>query len=316
MDSRSKWRKILYKSQPYPDNFVDGSFLQLLEKNRHIRNHSLSQIFGKAGLISQQISSVFIFVAMFAYMQRKFLSPYLLIGISSTLTVGGYIIVVMDSNTSPAGRMNRTHVDDVRCSLLLAGFLFGFSSILRTLTYTICSDTIYSIANRKFLRHILRHMKLLANLFKHDTLQTISERDLQHMQLDVLMFVCHLVFHDYGYDQADTVYSSVFASVCLASRLPTLEHTFATILFGFQIFSLLPVFRSKYQKKHDSRRKLLTSLTFVVCLICLCAIKIDYALLFLILQFCIMVLCPLWLHRLQAFKDNIHGPWDEAIIVE
>ena len=32
--TKQPWRKVLYEKQPYPDNFVDASFLEELKKNR------------------------------------------------------------------------------------------------------------------------------------------------------------------------------------------------------------------------------------------------------------------------------------------
>ncbi|XP_025781989.1 phosphatidylinositol N-acetylglucosaminyltransferase subunit C [Puma concolor] len=40
------------------------------------------------------------------------------------------------------------------------------------------------------------------------------------------------------------------------------------------------------------------------------------AILFALLLFSISCLCPFYLIRLQLFKENIHGPWDEAEIKE
>lgn len=48
----------------------------------------------------------------------------------------------------------------------------------------------------------------------------------------------------------------------------------------------------------------------------LLSISVVGAILFALLLVSISCLCPFYLIRLQLFKENIHGPWDEAEIKE
>jgi phosphatidylinositol glycan class C protein len=64
------------------------------------------------------------------------------------------------------------------------------------------------------------------------------------------MLLVHLLFHNYGVEGAMVSYAislnaAIFASVCLASRLPTVWHVFVTVLFAVFVFALGPLTRNK-----------------------------------------------------------------------
>ena len=45
--------------------------------------------------------------------------------------------------------------------------------------------------------------------------------------------------------QSLSLNAAIFASVCLASRLPTIWHAFATITFAVEVFALWPLLRRR-----------------------------------------------------------------------
>ncbi|KAJ8300125.1 hypothetical protein KUTeg_021644, partial [Tegillarca granosa] len=213
MVAKSKWRKILYENQNVPDNYVDETFLYELKKNLYIRNYDYWNVVRESGEVTQQISSVCLFVLVYIFMNEKTLSPEYLVAMATLFTVVGYIFnIYVTKFCFSEEESKRTVVDDMKTALMFAGFSFGLSPVLVTLTETVSTDTIYAMTT--------------------------------------VMLLANLLFHDYGANaamvsEALSLNAGIFASVCLASRLHTSWHAFAAVTFSLQIFGLFPAFRRK-----------------------------------------------------------------------
>ncbi|XP_067830200.1 phosphatidylinositol N-acetylglucosaminyltransferase subunit C isoform X1 [Heptranchias perlo] len=53
---RGRWKKVLYERQPFPDNYVDGSFLEELRKNIYVRQYQFWSVVCESGMVVQQLS--------------------------------------------------------------------------------------------------------------------------------------------------------------------------------------------------------------------------------------------------------------------
>lgn len=164
-------------------------------------------------------------------------------------------------------------------TFLVSGFTM--SPVLRTLTETISTDTIYAMVT--------------------------------------MMIFVHLIFHNYGIAAAIvskpiSLNAAIFASVCLASRLATTFHALAFLIFAMDIFLLLSIL---YRQLSIVYRVAMTA-SFSVLVMMLIAVTFHprYSLLYLLLLLFINFVCPYGFYRMQAYKENIYGPWDEAIIVD
>ncbi|KAM9326810.1 phosphatidylinositol N-acetylglucosaminyltransferase subunit C [Gastrophryne carolinensis] len=277
------WRKVLYERQPFPDNYVDKSFLEELRKNIYVRRYSYWAVVFESAVVIQQLCSVCSFSVIWWYMDQDFLSPQKLCGVSLAFTLLGYFL--FDAVDKGAGRKDsgRTRWDDLKSSLVFIAFTYGFSPVLKTLTESISTDTIYAMA--------------------------------------VLMLLGHLVFFDYGANAAVvsstlSINMAMFASVCLASRLPRSLHAFTMVTFAIQIFALWPSLQRKLRAYTPRTYICVTFLFAVSSAFGLLSITVVGALLYFLLLTSVAFLCPYCLIRLQLFKDNIHGPWDEAEIKE
>lgn len=51
-----KWEKKLWIKQPFPDNYVDSSFLKLMKKNVNVKPLKYWSIAGQTCRVTQQIS--------------------------------------------------------------------------------------------------------------------------------------------------------------------------------------------------------------------------------------------------------------------
>jgi len=164
----------------------------------------------------------------------------------------------------------------IRTVLIFLVFGHLFSPLLHTLTNTISTNTIYTMT--------------------------------------FFMMLVHLIFFDYGVPAAVmsnslSLSAAVFGSICLASRLASTYHAFVLITVAVEIFVLFPIFRTKI------RRSVILSVVLIgsaVVTLSLVSKVITIILVFVIAV--INIVCPLLFIRYQKCKDNIYGPWDEAIV--
>ncbi|XP_054724061.1 phosphatidylinositol N-acetylglucosaminyltransferase subunit C-like [Uloborus diversus] len=275
-----KWQKILYDKQGVPDNYVDPTFLSDLKKNVNLRKYSMSEAVIGVLPVTHEICCTVLFVLTFIFLKEE---------ISSIFgTVGGVLLLLLVSNllhlpfanisTIKLGQLK--FMDFTKSCVIFLGFGYIFSPILKDLTKTVSTDTIYAMTS--------------------------------------LMLIVHVFFQDYGAEAAIvssslSVNSALFAAVCLSSRLPTVFHTFALVILAVKIFVLLPLFRRAFKESNISMF-LNTVMLFITDLVILVYLSLFYAILFTVLCFVINILCPSLFVYCQKYKDNIFGPWDEAIV--
>lgn len=166
--------------------------------------------------------------------------------------------------------------NDLRTVLTFIVFGQLFSPVLHTLTNTISTDTIYTTS--------------------------------------FLMMVVHLIFFDYGVTAAIVSKSlsfnaAIFASICLASRLQSAYHTFILLTVATEAFVLFPLLRDQINKP-----VYVTLILFLIDIYFLYFMSNVGLVLFLITVIFVTTICPLLFVRYQKFKDNIYGPWDEAVV--
>ncbi|EPB90582.1 hypothetical protein HMPREF1544_02643 [Mucor circinelloides 1006PhL] len=271
------WQKLLWVKQNYPDNYVDSTFLEELQRNVNVRSYDYWTMVYESGVITQQVSSVVIFIAIFIYLQVHSLSGNHLIWTGSLLTGIGYISwdLIIRSNYE----FKRQRV--AKSAFFFFITLLGLSPILKTLTSQTSDDTIWA--------------------------------------LTVCCFLANVLFHDYK-TQAKSIKipgslstnAAIFASVLLASRLDTNVDVFGLLSFAVEWFSLFPIFRRHLK---DLNPLIQIGVTVAMLLTCVALfIQISKAVVFLyILGFCFLTfICPYWLIFIQKYKNEIHGPWDEA----
>uniref|UniRef100_A0A182Y2U5 Uncharacterized protein n=1 Tax=Anopheles stephensi TaxID=30069 RepID=A0A182Y2U5_ANOST len=168
-------------------------------------------------------------------------------------------------------------VEDSKTALAVLVFGFIFSPLLHTLTNSISTDTIFSMT--------------------------------------FFVLVLHLIFFDYGVSaafvsKAISLNAAIFGSICLASRLSSSLHAFVLLEVAAVFFALGPFLVRK-----------LYSLQFLVLSIAVCCYflqSISHIILYTYVSTLAFVnlFCPWLFVRLQKYKNNINGPWDEAVVVE
>jgi hypothetical protein len=269
--STTQWKKKLYENHGYPDNYTDTTFLYELKKNIHLRRLTFKDTFSGAGLLTRQICVVTLFVLNFVYLYHDIMDPVHAFISCGSCTAVGYLIYILLYE-------KRSIRQDLRLVIIYLTFGYFMSPILKTLTETISTDTIFVTT--------------------------------------VLAMVVHLIFYDYDASSANvsralSFNSALFGSLCLASRLSTTFHVFALLTVAVSCFALLPPLLLAI-----GRSNLVLLLFSMITILGLSQISILtmglYFLCLISLNLLIPVLVVIW----QQYKENIHGPWDEANLTD
>lgn len=201
--------------------------------------------------------------------------------ISLVCALSGYGLYQVLTSRVEAGCEPRTRLADLQSATIFLSFTFGFSPVLKTLTESVSTDTVYAMS--------------------------------------AVMLLAHLVSFRYAQPSPPgslSLNAALFASVCLASRLPGALHTFTMLSCALLVFALWPCLLQKMREYAP------TQFTGVCVGVCIGGVgglasqSTGGAVLLAMALGSVTLLCPLLLVRLQRHKDNIHGPWDEAEIHE
>ncbi|XP_072538445.1 phosphatidylinositol N-acetylglucosaminyltransferase subunit C [Salminus brasiliensis] len=272
------WRKVLYERQPYPDNYVDRRFLEELRRNIRVRQYRYWAVVREAGLVAQQVSCVAIFLTLWFNMDQGDLGPSKLLWASLGCALLGYgLYEVLGGGSS----RERTRMTDLQSAAIFLAFTFGFSPVLKTLTESVSTDTVYAMSA----------MMLLAHLVSFPYTQPSPPGSL-------------------------SLNAALFASVCLASRLPGALHTFAMLSCALLVFALWPCLLHRLRDRAEWSFPLATGLVCTAGVGGLASLWAGGAVLLFLALIVVTLVCPMLLVHLQRHKDNIHGPWDEAEIRE
>lgn len=265
--SPKPWRKNLYENDGYPDNYTDKSFLDELRKNVNVRLVSYKEAFIGASLVTQEFCLVVFFVISFTCLHNGWIEPEVIFCQSGIVSLLCYIFYIYNE----LGIMRH-----VRTILVFLVFGYILSPVLKTLTESISTDTIYTTT--------------------------------------VFMMLIHLIFFDYGVkalivSSSLSLNSAIFGSICLASRLPTPLHAFILLTMSVECFVLLPLVLAKVGNSFCIIFALTGLATYALWMI-----SSTITVLFIFALIFINLLCPFWFVRWYRYKENIYGPWDEAIV--
>lgn len=283
--SKRIWKKLLYIKQDFPDNYVDDSFLESMEKNVNVKPIDFWRTVYKACIISQYFCSVVILTSLFCALYTKKINRLDLLYSYLILIFSGYIIYDFLNIYSLSNRwVIRKRILFGACVVLLS---FSCSTpILASLTKDISSDTIWALSTMAFLIAITCHDYHL----KDSPDETIRSVD------------------------SLSINAGTIGSVLLASRLNTFFDSFNLLLVSVVVFVLLPVFCKNINFQHMILSIGMISFLHISSTISLFYIgaSLDFILLYILFEIFLVFICPLWLLFAQQYKSEIRGPWDEA----
>ncbi|XP_057805280.1 phosphatidylinositol N-acetylglucosaminyltransferase subunit C [Salvia miltiorrhiza] len=281
-----KWRKVAYGGmQPgFDDNHTDESFLEDMIMNANVVKRDLVKVILDAVSISQYLCVVALVVLVWTYTLRSIFSEQSLLLLDIALLGWGFLVVLLTAETL-SFELLLNYI--LRTSFFITG-LYILSPIYHTLTRSISSDSIWALTAALVILHLFLHN------YSGSTVEAPGALEFSTFTSNISLNV------------------SIVASLLIASRLPSRLHVFAIVLFSLQVFLFAP-FVSYCIKKYSFRLHLCFSLGLMA-LTLFFVYHLHQLLFILLLSILIFVnlVCPYWLIRIQEYKFEINGPWDEA----
>lgn len=239
------WKKVLYKAGSRccttgsngncecDDSYTDSeAFLAGLKKNAHFRKYSFWRAFWQSLVVAKEVSTVQAFISVFSCALCGSITAATLIGIDVVLYSVSVLWLVRSQrarrkqnqsqnqnqeqkqkHAQERGRQREGEVDLWTLGILVV-CAYGLSPVLSTLTSSFSSDSIYWSTG----------LLLVAHLYSYS----------------------YCPIGDQEWAEAPAVQSpvslnaAVFASVLLASRLPTPAYVFGFVNYAVLLFVLLP----------------------------------------------------------------------------
>eukprot|EP01105_Mastigella_eilhardi_P018285 TRINITY_DN4223_c0_g1_i1.p1 TRINITY_DN4223_c0_g1~~TRINITY_DN4223_c0_g1_i1.p1 ORF type:complete len:223 (+),score=52.53 TRINITY_DN4223_c0_g1_i1:114-782(+) len=157
MKQRRPWQRVLYRDQGYADDYVDPDyFLSGLVTNAHFKRYDYWQVVRQSAVVSQQVSAVGVFVAVYVNLVANVVSARALFAADAVLLLMGCLIVVLATNPSRLAHLEQL-LESARPLAILFAALFALSPMLATLTASFSSDTIYSTSTLLVILHLYTH---------------------------------------------------------------------------------------------------------------------------------------------------------------
>lgn len=185
---------------------------------------------------------------------------------------------------------NRQRLSTIKSAFLIYFSLLGLSPILKSLTKSTASDSIWALGC----------WLLIMNIFSFDYGSGEGA--------GATKFPASL-----------STNAAVMASTVLASRLPSTTHVFSLMLFSMEVFGLFPIFRRQLRQKSWTGHVVLTLALVIIAGGAVGMIlgggwasAIIGSVLGSILTALAMGGCSWWLISLQKYKNVVIGPWDPA----
>ncbi|KAJ3754329.1 phosphatidylinositol N-acetylglucosaminyltransferase subunit C [Lentinula raphanica] len=276
------WEKVLWKRQPYPDNYIpEGALESSLRKNPNFRPYTYWPLVHLSTPLTQHLATIFIFICIFVRLKDHSLDPRVLIFSSLGSFFVGYILwEILRYTQSPSHNIHGS-VKTLKSSILIFLALMSLSPVLRTLSAATSSDSIWALSACLFILNIL-----LADYGSSNPVLLFSSRLTSVLSMN----------------------AAISSSVVLASRLSNDLAVFALIQFSVQSFTLFPMLRRRLQLQ-----AILTFALSISSLVLAAPLSSTIAFLFLFVLLAVTFLAPAVLVWAQKYKNEIRGPWDVAI---
>jgi len=279
VDESVPWQRVLWlKQNQYPDNYLDESFLQNLQRNVNVRQYTYRGLIMDTLPVTQHLSLIMVFVAVFTWLYTGALSNKSLVGNTVVTSLCGYFWWESLALVKPS------RLAVVTSGSILTLLLLMISPVLQTLSKATTSDSIWPLSAALFL--------LNAILAEYGTGSGTSK--------DPLHFPSSLSLN-----------AAVSASAVLSSRLDLYLDVFALMLFSIECFALLPLLRRRIES--STVQLWLTTGTVLCALFLLARVSVPTAALYALSVLALQLGVPFWLLSLQSLKNELKGPWDAAV---
>nr|XP_009793863.1 PREDICTED: putative phosphatidylinositol N-acetylglucosaminyltransferase subunit C [Nicotiana sylvestris]XP_009793864.1 PREDICTED: putative phosphatidylinositol N-acetylglucosaminyltransferase subunit C [Nicotiana sylvestris] len=282
----SKWRKVVYGGmQPgFDDNHTDESFLEEMIMNANVVKRDLLKVVLDAVSISQYLCIVALVVLVWTYTLRNTLNEKYLLLLNVSLLGSGFFILLLTADMIPFNLL----LNYLLKNTFFITALYMLSPIYHTLTRSISSNSIWALTASLLILHLFLHN------YSGSTVKAPGALENPTLTSNI------------------SLNASIVASLLISSRLPSRLHVFAIVLFSLQVFLFAPLV-TYCVKKRSFKLHICFSLQLLV-LTLIFTYQLHKLLFILLLGIFVFVnlVCPYWLIRIQEYKFEINGPWDEA----
>ncbi|XP_021739551.1 phosphatidylinositol N-acetylglucosaminyltransferase subunit C-like [Chenopodium quinoa] len=281
-----KWRKVAYGGMQagFDDNYTGDSFLEDMVTNANVVKRDLCKVILDSVSISQYLCTVILVVLVWTYTLASTISLKSLLLLDITMLVSGFVVLILTARMISLKLFAQYALN----ILYFITGLYALSPIYHTLTKSISSDSIWALTT----------MLIVLHLFLHDY-TGCTVKDPGSLTNPTLSSNISLNM-------------SIIASVLIASQLQSRQLVFAIVLFSLQVFLFAP-FVAYCIKRYSFWLYLWFSLGVVgLTLVLVYRLQGFFFGMLLGLLVFITFICPYWLTRIQKYKFEINGPWDEA----
>uniref|UniRef100_A0A383WEY0 Phosphatidylinositol N-acetylglucosaminyltransferase subunit C n=1 Tax=Tetradesmus obliquus TaxID=3088 RepID=A0A383WEY0_TETOB len=273
------WEKVLWRKQPYPDNYVDDSFLQHMVVNADVPQRDFWQVALGSAAVSQQLATVVAAVSVPVHLRLGLLQGGSLLLLNVALLLLGYAVCGLLGGHVLGGSLRR----GVRQVVLLSGGVYLLSPMLHSLTRNVSEDSVIAMIVGLCVTHLALHDYNFVNSVTEQLTGTVS------------------------------LGAAVFASVLFASGMPTELDVFVHVLFCLQLYLLSPLMRRYIRNASLTAHVLLTAAMTAAAVLLLLPLSRLLTAAYVAVVLSVSFVCPYWLVHIQKFKAKINGPWDEAV---
>lgn len=284
--TETRWRKVAYGGmQPgFDDNHTNETFLKEMVMNANVVKRDMLKVMLDSVSISQYLCIVALVVLVWTYTLSSTITEKFLLILDVSLLGSGFFVLLL---TAKMLSFQLLLSYAIKISFFTTG-LYVLSPIYHTLTRSISSDSIWALTTSLVTIHLFLHN------YSGSTIKAPGALENPTLTSNI------------------SLNASIVASLLIASRLPSRLLVFAIILFSLQVFLFAPLV-TYCLKKYSSRLHLCFS--FVLMAMTLTCVYRLHKLLFVFLLGLLVfvnLVCPYWLIKIQAYKFEINGPWDEA----
>lgn len=133
--------------------------------------------------------------------------------------------------------------------------------------------------------------------------------------LVTILLGVHLIFQDYGYlngqstsveyNAPTSLNAAIFASLMLASRLPTSNHAFAIIISAITLFALFPMLAYQFKNRSNLISSALAVFMVVVAFFLLYTLSTTFCVVYILTVIFITFIAPFCLQWVQKYKKYV-----------
>lgn len=297
------WKKVLYKAQPFPDNYTSSFFLERLVVNANVAQRSYWKIVAASLPVVQQFTAVALASTASYHLYFGSLSTSRILHWElNAFLIGTCLRSVCIAHQQTRHRNKgiviaaylRSYARSAATSLfggmLLVLITFFLAPLLASLSTSVSTDSVIATAVGLLIIHLYT--------FDYDT----------------------SALEDEGVSTRLSVSSAVCASILIASRLSSAFQILAEVFMALELFVLGPYCWKEIAKISGAVHAVLTAIFVSVAVVAIAyhtSEKMSQPALFSLAAYMCSVLsisfmCPAWLIRIHKYKANINGPWDEA----